>query len=76
MTNRVLLETVAALFGSACALGGAFALVAGLLWLSDQSGQTDELTLLAAIALVLGAVAARAARQGVLTLLARLPTAH
>jgi uncharacterized membrane protein YgdD (TMEM256/DUF423 family) len=76
MTNRVLLETVAALLGFVSAFAGAFALVAGLLWLSDQSRQPEgAITLLAASALVLVAVAARSARGGVCTMLAQLPRA-
>jgi hypothetical protein len=76
MMNRVLLEAVAALLGYVCAIAGAFALVGGLLWLSDQSSAPGgEITLLATIALVLVAVVARLAHQSVLTRLAQLPRA-
>jgi hypothetical protein len=76
MMNRLLLETVAALLGYVCAFAGAFAMVGGLLWLSDQSSfPGGEIPLLAAIALVLVAVAARLARQGVCARLAQLPRA-
>jgi hypothetical protein len=74
MMNRVLLETVAALLGYVCAFAGAFALVNGLLWLSDQSSVPGgEVTLIAAIALALVAVVARLAHLEVRTRLAQLP---
>ena len=76
MTNRLFLETVGALLGFMCAFAGAFALLAGVLWLSDQSRQPDDqIMLLAAIALVLIGVAARWARRAVCARLAQLPSA-